>query len=47
MPSENLIDWISELDKYFEYEEIEEEKKVKFDVTRLNKPMKKQEQTYD
>lgn len=32
---ENLIDWISELDKYFEYEEIEEEKRVKFVVTRL------------
>lgn len=30
-----LIDWISELDKYFEYEEIEEEKKIKFVVTSL------------
>jgi len=33
--AENLIDWIGELDKYFEYEEIDEEKKVKFVVTRL------------
>lgn len=33
--AENLMDWISELDKYFEYKEIEEDKWVKFVVTRL------------
>lgn len=32
--AENLIDQISELDKYFEYKEIEEDKKVNFVVTR-------------
>jgi hypothetical protein len=33
--AEHLIDWISELDKYFEYDEIEENKKVRLAVTRL------------
>ena len=33
--AEHLIDWISELDKYFEYDEIEEDKRVKLVVTRL------------
>ena len=33
--AEGLIDWIGELDRYFDYEYIEEEKKVKLDVTRL------------
>ena len=28
--AEHLIDWINELDKYFEYEDIEEYKKVRF-----------------
>ena len=32
---ENLIDWISELDNYFEYDEVEEDKRVRLDVTRL------------
>ena len=32
---EHLIDWINEPDKYFEYDEIEENKKVKLAVTRL------------
>ena len=32
---EHLIDWISELDKYFEYNEIEEDKRVTLAVTRL------------
>ena len=32
---EHLIDQISELDKYFEYDEIEEDKRVKLVVTRL------------
>jgi hypothetical protein len=30
-----LLDWISSLDKYFDYEEIDDEKKVKHAVTRL------------
>jgi hypothetical protein len=32
---EELLDWISDLDKYFYYEEIDDEKKVKHAVTRL------------
>jgi hypothetical protein len=32
---EELLDWISALDKYFHYEEIDDEKKVKHVVTRL------------
>jgi hypothetical protein len=32
---EELLDWISSLDKYFDYEEIDDEKKVKHVVTRL------------
>jgi hypothetical protein len=32
---EELIDWISYFDKYFEYEEIDDEKKVKHAMTRL------------
>ena len=35
LKAENLIDWISEMDKYFEYEEIGENKRVKFAVIRL------------
>ena len=33
--AKRLIDWISELDKYFEYNEIGENKKVRLAVTRL------------
>jgi len=33
--AEHLIDWISDLDKYFEYDEVEENKRVRFAVTRL------------
>ena len=33
--AEHLIDWISELDKYFEYNEVEEDKRVRLAVTRL------------
>ena len=32
---EELIDWISTMDKYFDYENVADEKKVKFAVTRL------------
>ena len=32
---EHLIDWISELDKYFEYDEIEEDKRVRLALIRL------------
>ena len=32
---EHLIDWITELDKYFEYNEIEEDKRDRLVVTRL------------
>lgn len=35
LKDENLLDWISEMEKYFEYEEIDEDKRVKFVVTRL------------
>ena len=33
--AKHLIDWISEMDKYFEYDEIEEDKRVRLAVTRL------------
>ena len=33
--AEGLIDWIGELDRYFDYEEIEEDKKEKLAVTHL------------
>ena len=32
---EELIDWINSMEKFFDYEEIEDEKKVKFVVTKL------------
>jgi hypothetical protein len=32
---EDLLDWIRTMDKYFDYEEVEEDKKVKHVVTRL------------
>ena len=35
LSAEGLIDWIGELDRYFDYEEVEEDKKVKLDVTHL------------
>ena len=35
LTTEHLIDWINELDKYFEYDEFEEDAKVKLVVTRL------------
>jgi hypothetical protein len=30
-----LLDWFRDLDKYFEYEDVEEDKKVKHVITRL------------
>ena len=35
--AEHLIDWISEMDKYFEYDEVEEDKRVILVVTRLKR----------
>ena len=35
LSAEGLIDWIGEIDRYFDYEEVEEDKKVKLVVTRL------------
>jgi hypothetical protein len=32
---EELLDWIRVLDKYFDYEDVKEDKKVKHVVTRL------------
>ena len=32
---EELIDWINSMEKFFDYEEMEDEKKVKFAVTKL------------
>jgi hypothetical protein len=32
---EELLDWIRALDKYFNYEDVEEDKKVKHVITRL------------
>ena len=32
---EHLIEWISELDNYFDFDEVEEDKRVKLVVTRL------------
>ena len=32
---EKLIDWINDMEKFFEYEEMNDEKKVKFAVTKL------------
>jgi hypothetical protein len=32
---EELLDWLRTLDKYFDYEDVEEDKKVKHVVTRL------------
>ena len=32
---EELLDWIRDLDKYFDYEDIEDEKKLKHAITRL------------
>jgi hypothetical protein len=34
---EELLDWIRALEKYFDYEDVEEDKKVKHVVTRLKR----------
>ena len=36
LDAKELLDWINEMDKLFDYDEIDDEKKVKFAVTRLN-----------
>ena len=33
--AKELIDWINTLDKYFDYEEVGEDKKVKFSITNM------------
>jgi hypothetical protein len=33
--AEELLDWIRALDTYFDYEDVEEDKKFKHDITRL------------
>jgi DNA-binding transcriptional regulator WhiA len=35
LDAEELLDWIRALDTYFDYEDIEEDKKVRHAVTRL------------
>jgi hypothetical protein len=35
LDAEELLDWIRALDTYFDYEDIEEDKKVRHVVTRL------------
>jgi hypothetical protein len=35
LDAEELLDWIRSMDKYFDYEDIDEEKKVRHAVTRL------------
>ena len=32
---EELVDWINEMNKFFDYEEMSEDKKVKFAVTKM------------
>ena len=35
LDANELLDWINEMDKLFDYDETNDEKKVKFIVTRL------------
>jgi hypothetical protein len=35
LDAEELLDWIRSMDKYFDYEDVDKEKKVKHVVTRL------------
>jgi hypothetical protein len=32
---EDILDWFRDLDKYFDYEDVEEDKKLKHDIIRL------------
>jgi hypothetical protein len=34
---EELLDWIRSMDKYFDYEDVDEERRVKHVITRLKK----------
>lgn len=34
--SEDLLDWVGNMEKYFEWEEIEDPRRVRFSCTRLN-----------
>jgi hypothetical protein len=35
LDAEEILEWIRSLDTYFDYEDVEEDKKVKHDITRL------------
>ena len=35
LDANELLDWINEMDKFFDYDETDDEWKVKFEVTRL------------
>ena len=35
LDANELLDWINEMDKFFDYDEVDEERKVKFAVTQL------------
>jgi hypothetical protein len=35
LDAEELLNWIRSMDKHFDYENVDEERKVKHDVTRL------------
>ena len=35
LAAENLLEWINDLDKYFDYDEVEDNKRAKFSITRL------------
>jgi hypothetical protein len=32
---EEMLDWVRAMEKYFDYEDVDEEKRVKHDITRL------------
>jgi hypothetical protein len=35
LDAEELLDWIRSMEKYFEYEDVDEEKRVRHTVTRI------------
>jgi hypothetical protein len=35
LDAEELLEWIRTMDKYFDYEDVDEEKKVRHAITRL------------